>query len=540
MSTEREILLPDIGDFDSVEVIDIAVKAGDRVDVEDTLVTLESDKATMDIPSPAAGVVKELKISVGDQVAKEALILILTESGDEQAPPDTPKPASDENPVPEASANSSAANQIKEIVVPDIGDFDSVEVIDVAVKVGDVVEVESTLITVESDKATMDIPSPDASKVTDVKVSNGDKVAQGKLIVLLEGATAENVPAPSEPAPAKIDKIEEKKATVDSPPAEPRQAPATPTSSETVGSSKSAKAHASPAIRKFARELGVDLGLVRGSGNKGRILKEDVKSFTKAVMSSDRVFEKSGGFSLPEIPPVDFSKFGPIETKPLARLKRLGGQNLHRSWLNVPHVTQFDEADISELESFRKSKSEAAAKEGVKLTPLTFFIKAVVVALKKFPEFNSSLSPDTENLILKNYFHIGIAVNTEQGLMVPVVRDADQKGIYDLARELAELAQKARDKKLSPSEMQGGCFTISSLGHIGGTGFTPIVNTPEVAILGISRSTMKPVYQNGEFVPRLILPFSLSYDHRVIDGVAAAEFTRYLGTVLSDIRHILL
>ncbi len=540
MSTEREILLPDIGDFDSVEVIDIAVKAGDRVDVEDTLVTLESDKATMDIPSPAAGVVKELKISVGDQVAKEALILILTESGDEQAPPDTPKPASDENPVPEASANSSAANQIKEIVVPDIGDFDSVEVIDVAVKVGDVVEVESTLITVESDKATMDIPSPDASKVTDVKVSNGDKVAQGKLIVLLEVATAENVPAPSEPAPAKIDKIEEKKATVDSPPAEPRQAPATPTSSETVGSSKSAKAHASPAIRKFARELGVDLGLVRGSGNKGRILKEDVKSFTKAVMSSDRVFEKSGGFSLPEIPPVDFSKFGPIETKPLARLKRLGGQNLHRSWLNVPHVTQFDEADISELESFRKSKSEAAAKEGVKLTPLTFFIKAVVVALKKFPEFNSSLSPDTENLILKNYFHIGIAVNTEQGLMVPVVRDADQKGIYDLARELAELAQKARDKKLSPSEMQGGCFTISSLGHIGGTGFTPIVNTPEVAILGISRSTMKPVYQNGEFVPRLILPFSLSYDHRVIDGVAAAEFTRYLGTVLSDIRHILL
>ncbi|MBT7951304.1 MAG: dihydrolipoyllysine-residue acetyltransferase [Gammaproteobacteria bacterium] len=541
MSTEREILLPDIGDFDSVEVIDIAVKPGDKVNIEDTLITLESDKATMDIPSPAVGIVKEIKLSVGDQVNEKALILILTESGDAEKP-DEVLPSSDETPTKKTAAVEEKSNiQEQEVVVPDIGDFESVEVIDVVVKAGDEVEMESTLITVESDKATMDIPSPAVGKVKQVNVKNGDKIAQGSSILILETSKTETAASP-----AKSDKQKPVKSVVPEEKAaeaakiQPPQAPATPTSSETVGSSQSAKAHASPAIRKFARELGVDLGLVRGSGTKGRILKDDVKSFTKAVMSSERVFEKSGGFSLPEIPPVDFSKFGPVETLPLSRLKRLGGQNLHRSWINVPHVTQFDEADISELESFRKSKSDAAAKEGVKLTPLTFFIKAVVVALKKYPNFNASLSPDGENLIMKNYFHIGIAVNTDQGLMVPVVRDADQKGIYDLARELAELAQKARDKKLSPSQMQGGCFTISSLGHIGGTGFTPIVNTPEVAILGISRSTMKPVYENGEFVPRLILPFSLSYDHRVIDGVAAAEFTRYLGAVLSDIRDILL
>ncbi len=434
----------------------------------------------------------------------------------------------------------------REILLPDIGDFDSVDVIEIAVSPGDEVAIDDTLITLESDKATMDIPSPAAGIIKEIKVSVGDQVSEKALIAILE----ETGPAEAvEEKPAAQEVEQEKK---EAPPAveaqasepkeeqQPRPAPQTPTSSQTVGSSNSSKAHASPAVRKFARELGVDLGLVRGSGNKGRILREDVMAFTKAVMSDDRVFDRSGGFSLPEIPPVDYSKFGPVELKPLSRLKRLGGQNLHRSWINVPHVTQFDETDITELEEFRKSKADAAAKEGVKLTPLTFLIKAVVVALKKYPEFNSSLSSDGENLVLKNYFHIGIAVNTDQGLMVPVVKDADQKGIYDLARELADLAQRARDKKLSPSDMQGGCFTISSLGHIGGTGFTPIVNAPEVAILGVSRSQMKPVYEGGEFVPRLILPYSLSYDHRVIDGVAAAEFTRYLGTVLADIRHILL
>ena len=540
MSKDKEIPLPDIGDFDSVEVIDIAVKVGDRVEPEDTLLTLESDKATMDIPSPDAGVVREIKVSSGDHVSQGSIVMVLS----------LEEAAAAEEPEAEITPESSrATGSLEDILVPDIGDFDSVEVIDIAVSAGDAIEAEATLLTLESDKATMDIPAPQAGIVREVYIKVGDQVAQGNPILSLESEQSQPS-ATSTPAAPKAEENTLVEAAGDTNPGDdsantqqqtlPRQAPATPQSAETVGSSHSARAHASPGVRKFARELGVDLGLVRGSGKKGRILKEDVMSFTKAVMSSDRIFEKSSGFSLPEIPPVDFSKFGPVESRPLSRLKRIGAQNLHRSWINVPHVTQFDEADISELEAFRKSKSDAAAKEGVKLTPLTFFIKAVVVALKKFPEFNASLSPDAENLILKNYYHIGIAVNTEQGLMVPVVRDADKKGIYELAGELGELAQKARDKKLTPAEMQGGCFTISSLGHIGGTGFTPIVNAPEVAILGVSRSQMKPVYENGEFVPRLILPYSLSYDHRVIDGVAAAEFTRYLGTVLSDIRHILL
>ncbi|MGH8245152.1 MAG: 2-oxo acid dehydrogenase subunit E2, partial [Gammaproteobacteria bacterium] len=337
-----------------------------------------------------------------------------------------------------------------------------------------------------------------------------------------------------------------KTADVDARPAQPapitapRPAPVGPTGAQTLAANRSARAYAGPAVRRFARELGVDLGLVRGSGRKGRILMDDVKAFTKAVMTDNRVFDRGGGFSLPEIPPVDFSKFGPIETRPVPRLKRLSAQNLHRSWINVPHVTQFDEADITELEKFRQSKLDEAKKRELKLTLLTFLVKAAVVALKKYPDFASSLTPDGESLVFKQYFHIGFAVNTEQGLMVPVIRDADQKGLFELAKELSDMAEKAREKKIKPSEMQGGCFTISSLGHIGGLGFTPIINTPEVAILGVSRSLMKPVYNNGAFEPRLILPFSLSYDHRVIDGAAAAEFTQYLSTVLTDIRHILL
>lgn len=433
----------------------------------------------------------------------------------------------------------------REILIPDIGDFESVEVIDILVKPGDKVKPEDPLITLESDKATMDIPSPAAGIITAVKVKPGDDVAEGTAIFLLE-ETEETV-QPSSTAEPDAHVIEEQNseptaAQQTTPPVaiEQRPAPSTPTSSATVGTSDSANAHASPSVRKFAHELGVDLGLVRGSGRKGRIIKDDVKAFTKAVLSSDRVFDRNAGFSLPEIPPIDFSKFGPIETTPLSRLKRIGGQNLHRSWINVPHVTQFDEADITELEDFRKSKKQESEKEGIKLTLLTFLIKAVVVALNKYPMFNASLSPSGEELILKKYFHIGFAVNTDAGLMVPVIKDADQKGLFDIARELAELATKARDKKLSPTDMQGGCFTISSLGHIGGTGFTPIVNTPEVAIMGVSRSAIRPSYIDEQFVPRLILPYSLSYDHRVIDGVAAAEFTQYLSTVLTDIRQILL
>ncbi|HSR62282.1 MAG TPA: dihydrolipoyllysine-residue acetyltransferase [Gammaproteobacteria bacterium] len=439
-----------------------------------------------------------------------------------------------------------------EIKVPNIGDFEDVDIIEVLVKEGDTIQAEDSLITLESDKATMDIPSPAAGTVKKVLVNVGDKAVEGTPILLLEEAAGKekaaekksSAPAtkPEDDKPAVTeDKAEEKETGSDTPADDyqPRPAPAAPTGAELAGTSHSSKAHASPSVRRFARELGVDLGLVYGTGRKGRILKEDVKAFTKSVMSGNKL-TAAGGFGLPEIPAVDFSKFGPVETKPLTRLKRLSGQNLHRSWITVPHVTQFDEADITELEEFRQSKKDEAERHGTKLTLLSFLIKAVVVALKKYPDFNASLSPDGENLILKNYYHIGIAVNTDAGLMVPVIKDADQKGMFDLAKELAEMAQKARDKKLTPTEMQGGCFTITSLGHIGGTGFTPVINAPELAILGVARASMQPVYTDGKFEPRLVLPFSLSYDHRVIDGVAAAEYTRELGKILSDIRDILL
>ena len=449
--------------------------------------------------------------------------------------------------------------QLTDIPVPHIGDFDAVEIIEIAVQPGDKVKPEDTLITLESEKATMDIPSPAAGTVRELLVNVGDAVAQGTLILKLEvedgeqrgqtsslsqdpDGTTEQKGRTSSPSQDPDDTAEHRGRTSSPSPDAfpghgPKPAPRTPTGAQTIGSSASSRAHASPGVRKFARELGVDLGLVKGSGKKGRILKEDVIAFTKSVMTGKRVFDRS---AVPETPPVDFSKFGPVETRSLARLKRLGGQNLHRNWVNVPHVTQHDETDITELEAFRLSKKSEAERRGVKLTLLSFLIKAVIVALKKYPEFNSSLSPDGKELVYKQYFHIGFAVNTSQGLLVPVVKDADQKGMFDLAAELAELAQKARAKKLRPADMEGGCFTISSLGHIGGTGFTPIINSPEVAILGVSRAATRPVYLDGQFVPRLVLPYSLSYDHRVIDGVAAAQFTRTLGEILTDIRDILL
>ncbi|MCG8378530.1 MAG: 2-oxo acid dehydrogenase subunit E2 [Proteobacteria bacterium] len=430
------------------------------------------------------------------------------------------------------------SNEI-EINLPDIGDFDAVEVIEIAVNVGDTIEAEDTLLTLESDKATMDIPSPQAGEIKQIKVNVGDKISEGTPIVSLlatDGAATkqEEQAKQAEPEPVK----EQAAPVVESKP-EPRPAPKTPETSQLVGQSDSAKAHASPSVRRFARELGVDLGLVYGTGPKGRILKEDVKSFTKSIMSGEKLANK-GAFATPEVPPVDFSKFGEIEQKPLSRLKRLGGQALHRSWITVPLVTQFDEADITELEAFRKSKLDDAKTEGVKLTLVTFLVKAAVVALQKFPEFNSSIEPSGDNLIIKKYYHIGVAVNTDDGLVVPVVKDVDKKGLFDIAREITELSNKAREGNISPKDLQGGCFTISSLGGIGGLHFTPIVNTPEVAILGVSRAAMKPVYENGEFVPRLIMPFALSYDHRVIDGVAGAQFTQFLSTILTDIRHILL
>ena len=447
-------------------------------------------------------------------------------------------------------------SQVTDILIPNIGDFDTVEIIEVAVSPGDTVKPEDTLITLESDKATMDIPAPAAGTVKELLVKVGDTVSEGTLILKLkqDGTGSEAPPDTGKPevsaetAQAGTTMTEsempgQKGPSMDDVKSVPgtshgqKPPPKTPGGAQTAGTSASARAHASPGVRKYARELGVELGLVKGSGKKGRILKEDVTAFTRTVMTGKRVFD---GQTLPEIPPVDFSKFGPVETRPLSRLKRLGGQNLHRNWVSVPHVTQHDETDITELEAFRQSKKSEAKRRGVKLTLLSFLVKAVVVALRKYPEFNASLGPDGKELIYKQYFHIGVAVNTDQGLLVPVVKDANLKGMFELAEELEQLAQKARDKKLRSADLEGGCFTISSLGHIGGTGFTPIINSPEVAILGVSRATTKPVYRDGKLEARLILPYSLSYDHRVIDGVAAAQFTRALGEILTDIRDILL
>jgi len=422
--------------------------------------------------------------------------------------------------------------EIKNVVVPDIGSFKDVEIIEVAVKAGDRVQAEQTLITLETDKATMDVPAPFAGKITELKVKVGDKVSEGDLIALMEASGAASAPTAAVAAPAPG-------APQPAPVAAPAAAPAlaaTPAPATASGG----KAHASPSIRRFARELGVDLTRVRGSATKGRITREDVQNFVKQALASGSSGH-SGGGALPGLlpwPEVDFARFGAVESKPLSRIKKLSGANLHRNWVMIPHVTQFEEADISELEAFRKQLNDEYAKQGVKITPLAFLLKAAAVTLKHFPDFNASLDASGENLIVKKYIHIGVAVDTADGLVVPVIRDVDQKGIVQLARELGEVSARARDKKISAADMQGGCFTISSLGGIGGTAFTPIINAPEVAILGVSRSSMKPVWKDGEFVPRLMLPLSLSYDHRVIDGAAGARFTTYLSHVLSDVRRM--
>jgi pyruvate dehydrogenase E2 component (dihydrolipoamide acetyltransferase) len=447
-------------------------------------------------------------------------------------------------------------SSITEVKVPDIGDFKEVDVIEILVKPGDSVAKEASLITVESDKATMEIPSPAAGVVKELRVKLGDKVAEGSMILLLEASEGEapapvpskaaEIPAPSAPAP--------KPAAAPAPAIEPAAAPIpkpAPVPLEPVAEVPAFKPHASPSVRKFARELGADLSKVQGSGPKGRITQEDVQAFVKGILTQAPARAPAaaapGGvpFNLPEWPQVDFAKFGPVELKPLSRIKKLSGANLHRNWISIPHVTQFDEADITELEAFRKESSAASEKQGFKLTMLAFLIKACITALRQFPEFNASLDRGGENLVLKKYFHIGVAVDTPDGLVVPVIRDADRKGVYDLARELAEVSKLARDRKLKPGDMQGGTFSISSLGGIGGTAFTPIINAPEVAILGVSRAAMRPVWiggkgEAGQFMPRLMLPLSLSYDHRVIDGAAAARFTSYLASVLSDIRRSLL
>jgi pyruvate dehydrogenase E2 component (dihydrolipoamide acetyltransferase) len=528
-----QVVVPDIGDFKEVEVIEVLVKPGDAVSKEQSLVTLESDKATMEIPSPSAGVVKELKIKMGDKVSKGSPILVLEEGA--KAEP-APKAAPEKTAVaaPAAAPQAQVRAQAQTVSVPDIGDFKQVEVIEVLVKPGDTVEKEQSLITLESDKATMEIPSPGAGVVQELKIKVGDKVSKGSPILQLASAGGSASPRQAISPPAKA------LGTPAPPPPATRPVPREPRE-ETA-----AKPHASPSVRKFARELGVDLARVTASGPKGRILHPDVQGFVKGALAGvpAPASGKGGGgglpFNLPAWPEVDFAKFGPIESKPLARIQKLSGPYLHRNWISIPHVTQFDEADVTDLEAFRKLQTTETEKKGFKLTLLAFLIKACVTALKQYPQFNASLDRSGENVILKKYYHIGVAVDTQGGLVVPVVRDADRKGVFDLAHELADISKLARDNKLKAGDLQGGTFSISSLGGIGGTAFTPIINAPEVAILGVSRSAMRQVWNGKDFAARLMLPLSLSYDHRVIDGATAARFTSYLASVLSDIRKSLL
>ncbi len=425
--------------------------------------------------------------------------------------------------------------EIKQVLVPDIGDYKDVSIIEVMVKAGDTINAEDNLVTLETDKAAMDVPSPYAGVVKEMKVKVGDKVSQGSLILLMESSET-GVPQKSQPVAAAAPVVAPVSASVA---AKPVAAPTVVQTSQPVAAT-GGSAHASPAIRRFARELGVQLAQVRGSGEKGRVTKDDVQNFVKAALAQPRGGAGGSGLQVLAMPVVDFAKFGAIETKPLSRIKKISGANLHRNWVTIPHITQFDEADITEMEVFRKELNVEYAKQNIKITPLAFMIKAVVVALQQFPEFNASLDNSGENLVLKQYFHIGVAVDTPNGLMVPVLRDVDKKGIVQLAKELGEISAKARELKITAAEMQGGCFSISSLGGIGGTAFTPIINAPELAILGVSKAIIKPMHQDDTFVARLMLPLSLSYDHRVIDGAAAARFIVFLSQVLADTRRLAL
>ena len=552
-----EVKVPDIGDFKEVEIIELMIKVGDTIKVDQSLITVESDKASMEIPSSAAGVVKEIKVKVGDKVAEGSLLLLLEADGAAAAPAaaapapaaaaPAPAPAAAAAPAPAPAAAPAASAGPVEVKVPDIGDFKEVEVIEVMVKVGDTIKVDQSLLTVESDKASMEIPSSHAGVVKEVKIKVGDKVAMGTVVLVVEatGGAAAPAPAPAAAAPAAAAPA----AAAAAPSPAPAAAAAAPTASQ--GSVQTGKlAHASPSIRKFARELGVDLGKVPGSGPKGRITQLDVQNYVKGVMAGTTAAPagasapagSGGGMSVLPWPVVDFSKFGPTELLPLSRIKKISGPNLHRNWVMIPHVTQFDDADITDLEAFRVETNNANAKnkDAAKLTMLAFVIKASVAALKKFPSFNASLDEKGENLILKQYYNIGFAADTPNGLVVPVIKNADQKSVSQIAREMTELSLQAREGKLKPTDMQGASFTISSLGGIGGTHFTPIVNAPEVAILGLSKASIKPVWDGKAFQPRLMMGTSLSYDHRVVDGAMGARFSVYLSEVLGDMRKILL
>ncbi len=525
-----EVVVPDLGDFADVEVIEVLVKPGDSVQPEQGLITLETEKATMDIPAPAGGKIAVLKVKVGDRVSAGSVIATLeTADGGEAG---TSSPAADSRPeedrtvlqpkLQRGATGASAAPRV--VVVPDLGDFADVEIIDVLVKAGDVVTAEQGLVTLETEKASMDVPAPEAGRVLELKVAVGGKVSAGDpLLVLQPSGVAAESPAPAAPVRAAA-------------PAPPK--PAAPRAAAPMRGTVSAtptsfgEAHASPSVRKLARELGVELGRVRGTGAKARVTSDDVKAFVKEVMQGGGGAAR--GPALPQVPSVDFAKFGSIETEPLSRIQKISGPRLHASWVNLPHVTQHDEADITELEEKRVALKEQARERGIKLTPLAFIVRACAVALAEMPLFKSSLSSDGESLVIKHYTHIGFAADTPNGLVVPVIRDADKKDLYEIAKSLATLSERARTGKLQADDMQGGVFTISSLGGIGGRFFTPIINAPEVAILGVSRSAWQPIYRDLAFVPRLMLPLSLSYDHRVIDGAKAVRFTTRLGEILAN------
>ena len=531
-SATQDVTVPDIGD-DEVEVTDIMVAVGDTVEEEQSLLSVEGDKASMEVPAPFAGTVKEIKIATGDKVKTGSLIFVF-----ETASSDSDAPTAESAPADEAPADT--ASSTKEVNVPDIGG-DEVEVTEVMVAVGDSVSEDQSILNVEGDKASMEVPAPFAGTVKEIKVAAGDKVSTGSLIFVFEVAGSAKASAPkakTESAPAPAAKAE----------AAPAAKPASAQASKEEFADNNAYAHASPVVRRLAREFGINLANVKGTGRKNRVVKEDVQNYVKELVkqveSGNAGKGNTGGGELGLIPwpKVDFSKFGEIEEKKLSRIQKLSGANLHRNWVQIPHVTQFDEADITSLEAFRKEQNALAEKKklGVKITPLVFVMKAAAKALAEFPTFNSSLSEDGESLILKKYINIGVAVDTPNGLVVPVFKDVDKKGIIELSRELMDVSAKARDGKLTSSDMQGGCFTISSLGGIGGTAFTPIVNAPEVAILGVSKSEMKPKWNGKEFEPKLMVPLSMSYDHRVIDGALAARFTVTLASYMSDIRQLVM
>ena len=538
MAATIDIIVPDLGDFDEVEVIELLVSVGDSVAREDGLITVETDKAAMDIPSPENGVIESLSVASGDMISSGGVIGKLTVEVSDTV---VIAPALRHEPTGDTTLLASPAKPdgqpqrsggVQTLVVPDLGDFAEVEVIEVQISNGDRIKTDDPLVTIETDKAAMDVPAIVGGRIESVLVQVGDKVSKGSSLAIIEADAAVAQPAPAADAAVVADSSATAETVQQTAVAVTQQAPAVAKELPSINEAGFSQAHASPSVRKLARELGVDLAQVKGSGAKSRILHDDVKVFVKAILTGQSA---APGGGLPKTPSIDFSKFGEIDVQPLTRIQKISGPRLQASWINLPHVTQHDLADITDLEAKRQQLKGAAKERGISLTPLAFVIKAVVSALQEYPKVNSSLSDDGESLVFKKYVHIGFAADTEQGLMVPVIRDADQKDVYELAAELGELSALARDGKLKSDQLQGASFTVSSLGGIGGTAFTPIVNAPEVAILGVSRSSMQPVWNGSEFDARLMLPLSLSYDHRVVDGAAAVRFTTFLGKALADV-----